>query len=106
MNEKWVNRMKLLWKIQHFQYDYVAHVKRWFVFLHFAFFLLSFMLIGVHFKLGLLTIPCMASWDYFMFFDRRKRAYRDSYVPVRQEMAGTLLTTLLFSVMMCLCLLT
>ena len=99
MKEKTIENIRRSWKIQTFQYDYISHVKERFLFFHFIGFIFSFILIFVHPFCGLLAIPCLVSWNYLMFFDKRRRAYKDLYTPMRYECIGTLFTTF-FSVLL------
>ena len=101
ISDKIIQKIKEDWKAQTFQYDYISHLKKKFVIGHFSFYILSWILMGVlksDFFL-FVQLPCMASWDYFVFFDRKRRAYSDTYKPQRYEFLGTIFTTVGFSVM-------
>ena len=56
----------------------------------------------LHDSLLLTQIMSMASGDYFMLFDKKRRAYKDPYIPQRYEYVGTLITTIGFGVMILL----
>ena len=96
MKEETIENIRRDWKVQTFQYDYISHLKYGFSFTHFMIFTSSFFLMFVHTFLGLLAIPCMVSWNYFVFFDKSRKVYKDSYVPMRYELIGTLFTTILY----------
>ena len=97
MKEETIENIRRSWKVQTFQYDYISHIKGKFVFIHLLVFVSSWILIAtIHHHFGLLLVPCMVSWDYFVFFDKSRMAYKDSYMPVRYELIGTLFTTILF----------
>lgn len=99
MNEKTIERIRHGWKVQTFQYDYISHIKGKFVVVHLTAFIFIWLLIGcIHHYLGLLFVPCAISWNYFIFFDKGRKAYKDSYVPLREERIGTLFTTIAFCV--------
>lgn len=67
MEDMMRERIQQSWKIQTFQYDYLAHLKGRFIFCHFLLFAFSWILMCVlHDSLLLTQIMCMASWDYFM----------------------------------------
>ena len=96
MKEETIESIRRVWKVQTFQYDYISHLKYGFSFTHFMIFTFSFFLMFVHVFLGLLAIPCTVSWNYFTFFDKRRKAYKDSYEPQRYELIGTLFATVLY----------
>lgn len=96
MKEETIENIRRGWKVQTFQYDYISHLKYGFSFAHFMIFTSSFFLMFVHTFLGLLAVPCMVSWNYFVFFDKRRKMYKDSYVPLRYELMGTLFATVLY----------
>ncbi len=99
MKEKTIERIRRGWKAQTFQYDYISHIKGNFIAIHLAAFISIWFLIGcIHHYLGLLFVPCAVSWNYFIFFDKRRMVYKDSYVPLREERIGTLFTTIAFCV--------
>ena len=100
MKEETIENIRRGWKVQTFQYDYISHLKYGFSFAHFMIFTSSFFLMFVHTFWGVLAIPCMASWNYFVFFDKSRKVYKDSYVPMRYELMGTLFTTVLYSTVM------
>ena len=102
MKEETIENIRRGWKVQTFQYDYISHVKERFLFFHFIGFIFSFILIFVHPFCGLLAIPCLVSWNYLMFFDKRRRAYKDLYTPMRYECIGTLFTTFFYCTLICL----
>ena len=104
ISDKIIKGVKEDWKVQTFQYDYLSHLKKKFVVGHFSFYLLTWVLMGLLQKdfFLFLQIPCMASWNYFVFFDRKRKAYKDLYKPQRWEYTGTLLGTMGFSVMILL----
>lgn len=103
MEDEMRERIRQNWKIQTLQYDYLAHLKWWFVFSHFILFAFSWILMCVlHDGFMLIQIPCMASWDYFVLFDKKRRVYKDPYIPQRYEYVGTMFTTIGFGVMILL----
>ncbi len=99
MKEKIIESIRRGWKVQTFQYDYIFHIKGIFVVVHLGAFIFIWFLIGyIHHYLGLLFVPCAVSWNYFIFFDRGRKVYKDSYVPLREERIGTMFTTIVFCV--------
>jgi hypothetical protein len=69
ISDKIIKGVKEDWKVQTFQYDYLSHLKKKFVVGHFSFYLLTWVLMGLLQKdfFLFLQIPCMASWNYFVF---------------------------------------
>lgn len=104
IKEKMVKRIQQSWKIQTFQYTYVSHISKKFTVVHFFFFVLAFVLMGLlrHEAFFLLQIPCILSWNYFVFFDKKRRVYCDAYKPERYEFIGTMLTSIGFGFMILL----
>ena len=104
ISDKIIKRVKEDWKVQTFQYDYLSHLKKKFVVGHLSFYLLTWVLMGLLQKdfFLFLQIPCMASWNYFVFFDKKYRAYKDDYKYKKYEFIGTLFATIGFSVFICL----
>ena len=103
MEDMMRERIQQSWKIQTFQYDYLAHLKGRFILCHFLLFAFSWILMCVLHDSFLLTqIMCMASWDYFVLFDKKRRTDKDPYIPQRYEYVGTLITTIGFGVMILL----
>lgn len=104
ISDKIIKGVKEDWKVQTFQYDYLSHLKKKFVVGHFSFYLLTWVLMGLLQKdfFLFLQIPCMASWNYFVFFDKKYRAYKDDYKYKKYEFIGTLFATIGFSVFICL----
>ena len=104
ISDKTIKGVKEDWKVQTFQYDYLSHLKKKFVVGHFFFYLLTWVLMGLLQKdfFLFLQIPCMASWNYFVFFDKKYRAYKDDYKYKKYEFIGTLFATIGFSVFICL----
>ena len=97
MQEETIERIRRGWKVQTFQYDYISHIKGKFVITHFFVFIFIWFLIGcLHHYWGLLFIPCAVSWNYFIFFDKTRVMYNDSYLPLRYERICTLFTTIAF----------
>jgi len=104
IKESTIERIKQDWKTQTFQFDYIPHLKRKFVVGYLLFYITTWVLMGVfkHDVFLLTQIPCLLSWNYFVFFDRKRKAYKDLYKPQRWEYTGTLLGTMGFSVMILL----
>lgn len=89
-------------KVQYFQYDYLSHISRKFVFWHIVLFIGSLILAAkVTPWMAMLAIPCIISWNYFVLFDRRRLIYKDSYKPQRYEYIWTLFQTITFATFIC-----
>lgn len=97
MREKTIERIRLGWKIQTLQFEYPSHAKQEVVLWHFVIVILSLLLCYVHKYFGFGVIPCMISWNYLFLFDKKRKAYRDSYVPKRYEYVGTIFATIIFT---------
>lgn len=98
MKRKILEDIRKSWKIQTFQFDYLSHVKQSVLYMHLFSFVLCFG-IGVKVVYALLgCIPCMLSFDFFVLFDKKRRAYFDSYVPQRYEWIGTIYATVVVSI--------
>lgn len=101
MREETMENIRRSWKIQTFQYDYLSHIKGRFVLLYLILFGIAIFAIWLHQCMCILLVPCMLSWIYFIFFDRKRRVYKDSYRPQKYELLGTLFYTVIFSVFLC-----
>ena len=97
MKEETIERIRLSWRAQTLQFDYPSHVKHGVILLHFVIAILSLLLCYVHTYFGLGVIPCMISWNYFFLFDKKRRVYKDSYMPQRYEYVGTIFATIVFT---------
>ena len=104
IKEETIERIKQDWKIQTFQFDYIPHLKKRFVVGYLLFYIFTWVLMGVlkDDVFLLMQIPCLLSWNYFVFFDRKRKAYKDLYKPHKWEHMGTMFGTIGFSVMILL----
>lgn len=90
MNPKIIDAIKEDWRIQTGQFEYLPHLKSRFAMWHLVVFagtLLSCFILPL---LGLLSVPCVISWNYFILFDKRRRAFKDDYRLKRYEFIGTM----------------
>ena len=46
---------------------------------------------------GLLSVPCVISWDYFVLFDKKRRVFKDDYKLKRYEFIGTIWASIVIS---------
>jgi hypothetical protein len=102
MKDKFVEMLRLSWKVQTFQYAYLSHVKGWFVLGHLFLLVVSLVLLCIHRCFGLFLILGIMSWNYFSFFDKSRIVYKDSYTPQAYERTGTLFTTVSFCIILSL----
>lgn len=87
-----------MWKIQHLQFEYPAHVKSNIIFWHF-FLLVTILCTGyfISAEFRLFSILPIFSWNYYTLFDKKKRVYKDDYKIKRYEIIGTVNASLLVS---------
>lgn len=90
MSQQTVEFIKIVWRIQTCQFEYLAHIKTsailWCVI---AF--LGSLLSGLFLcYLGLAGVLCVMFWNYLVLFDKTCRVYRDGYRPQRWEYIGTI----------------
>ena len=98
MKRKLLEDIRKSWKIQMFQFDYLSHMKQKVLYMHLFCFVLC-LGIGTKVVYALLgSIPCMLSFDFLVLFDKKRRAYLDSYVPQRYERIGTIYATVVVSI--------
>jgi len=94
MKQRIVDSIKEDWCIQTCQFEYWSHIKKSFIVWHLAAFIGSLLLCFFARYLGLLSVPCLISWDYLALFDKKYRIYKDGYRPQRYEYIGTIWATL------------
>ena len=90
MKHRIVELIKEDWRIQTCQFEYLPHLKLGFVMWHVAVF--TGTLLSCYFlpSFGLLSVPCVVSWDYFILFDKKHRVFKDGYRLKRYEIIGTI----------------
>jgi hypothetical protein len=97
MKQRLIDSIKEDWRIQTCHFEYLPHLKLGFVRWHVAVFtgmlLLSYFLTS----LGLLSVPCVISWDYFVLFDKKHRVFKDDYKVKRYEFIGTIWASIVIS---------
>ena len=93
------NRSKLVGTCPH-----RPHLKKKFVIGCFLFCITTWVLAGVLNRDIFLSVQilCLLSWNHFVLFDKKRKAYKDLCKPQRWECMGTLFGTIGFSVMLLL----
>ena len=98
MKQRIIDLIKEDWLIQTCQFEYMSHLKRGFVLWHLAVFTGTLLSCFFLRYLGLLSVPCMLSWNYFVLFDKKRRIFKDDYGLKRYEFIGTVWASLVVSV--------
>ena len=97
MKQKNIDAIKEDWRIQTCQFEYLPHLKFGFVMWHVAVFTGTLLLCFFLPSLGLLSVPSVISWDYFVLFDKKRRVFKDDYRLKRYEFIGTIWTSIVIS---------
>ena len=97
MKQKNIDAIKEDWRIQTCQFEYLPHLKFGFVMWHVAVFTGTLPLCFFLPSLGLLSVPSVISWDYFVLFDKKRRVFKDDYRLKRYEFIGTIWTSIVIS---------
>lgn len=90
MNQRIINAIKEDWRIQTGQFEYLPHLKFRFAMWHLVVFVGTLLSCFILPCLGLLSVPCVISWNYFVLFDKRRHAFKDDYRLKRYELIGTI----------------
>jgi hypothetical protein len=80
------------------QFEYWSHLKGIYVLWHLIAFIASLLASPFLPLLGAGCILCLISWNYFVLFDRRRRGYKDGYLPKRYEIIGTIWATIVLGI--------
>lgn len=90
MKQKVIDAVKEDWRIRTCQFEYLPHLKLCFVMWHMAVFTGTLLLCSFLPSLGLLSVPCVISWDYFVLLDKNHRVFKDDYRLKKYEFIGTI----------------
>ena len=90
MKQRIIDAIKEDWRIQTCQFEYLPHLKLGFVIWHVAVFIGMLLLCCFLTHLGLLSVPCVISWDYFVLLDKKHRVFKDDYRLKKYEFIGTI----------------
>ena len=97
MKQKIIDAIKEDWRIQTCQFEYLPHLKFGFAMWHVAVFTGTLLLCFFLPSLGLLSVPSVISWDYFVLFDKKHRMFKDDYRLKRYEFIGTIWASIVIS---------
>ncbi len=95
MKKRIIEAIRELSNIQTCNFEYWPHLKPCVVRWHLGLCIVSLLMCYFHRYIGLLSVPCMISWDYFILFDKKRRAYKDDYKPQQYEYIGTIRATII-----------
>ena len=97
MKQRIIDAIKKDWRIQTCHFEYLPHLRLGFVMWHVVVFVGLLLLCCFLTPLGLLSVPCVVSWDYFVLFDKKRRAFKDDYKLQRYEFIGTTWASIVIS---------
>ena len=97
MKQRIVDTIKEDWRVQTCQFEYLSHLKLGFVMWHVAVFIGMLLLCYFLTPLGLLSVPCVISWDYFVLVDKKRHVFKDDYKLQRYEFIGTIWASIVIS---------
>ena len=89
-----VNLIKEDWHILTCQFEYWSHLRENFIRWHVMAFVGCLLLCFISPFLGLGSVLCLISWCYLVLFDKKRRIYKDGYLPKCYEFIGTIWATL------------
>ena len=97
MKQEVIDVVKEDWRIQTCQFEYLPHLKLGFVMWHLVVFIGALLLCYFSPHLGLLSIPCVISWNYFVLLDKKRRVFKGNYRLKRYEFIGTIWASIVIS---------
>lgn len=97
LKQRVLNAVKEDWCMQTCQFEYLHHLKPRFSIWHSAAFTGALLLCFLSTCLGLLSILPLVSWNYYVLFDKKRRAFKDDYRLQRYEFIGTIWASFLMS---------